>query len=155
MNAEAKRYYKELGDHKGALERYFKALDICNKNKLTEEAASIHGNCAHLLLQAESYYQAYKHADSCIRLYPSYDKVDLPYTCTCTCTCSVHTCTRTLTLWVITIQSMVIVPTKASKQYSVYKALKSHKYNSYMYMYMYVTFTTPTLLYTCCCLLVQ
>ena len=91
LNAEAKHYYKDLNDHKGALERYFKALDICKKSNLTEEAAAIHGNCAHLLLQKDSYYQAYKHADACIRINPSYDKVShcsvyvhmLHYTCTC------------------------------------------------------------------------
>ena len=75
LNAEAKHYYKHLNDHKGALERYFKALDVCKKCNLNEEAASIHGNCSHLLLQAESYYQAYRHADACIKLYPTYDKV--------------------------------------------------------------------------------
>ena len=81
LNAEAKHQYKVCKDHKAALERYFKALDICKKCKLTEEAASIHGNCAHLLLQAGSFYQAYKHADACISLYPSYDKVSATHTC--------------------------------------------------------------------------
>lgn len=77
LNAEAKHYYKDLHDYEGALERYFKALDICKKSNLTEEAASIHGNCAHLLLQAQSYYQAYQHANTCINLFPSYDKVSV------------------------------------------------------------------------------
>ena len=86
LNAEAKHYYKDLKDHKGALERYFKALDICKKSNLTEEAAAIHGNCAHLLLQKDSYYQAYKHADACIRLNPSYDKV-CTYSTILQCTC--------------------------------------------------------------------
>ena len=58
-----------------ALDKNFKALEICNKNKMIEDAASIHSYCAQLLLQTGSYYQAYRHADVCIKLCPDFDKV--------------------------------------------------------------------------------
>lgn len=77
LNSKAKHYYNNLGDHREALEMYFKALEICNSNKLTEKSASIHGNCAHLLLQVKSYHEAYTHADACIELYPSNDQVHM------------------------------------------------------------------------------
>lgn len=75
LSSEAKQCHEKLGDNIQALEKYIKALDICKKSKLTEEASYIHGNCAHFLLQIKSYNLAYRHAHAGIKLCPSYDKV--------------------------------------------------------------------------------
>ena len=73
MNSEAKRCLEDHGDHVKALELHFNALGICNMQNLTEDAASIHSECAGLLLQTNSYYLAYRHADACIKVKPFYE----------------------------------------------------------------------------------
>ena len=70
--SEAKHY---RNNSLAAFDKCLKALDICNKNKLKEDAAYIHSYCAELLLQTRSYYQAYRHTDVCIKLCPAFDKV--------------------------------------------------------------------------------
>lgn len=69
MNTEAKRYL-ENHDHVKALELYFTALGICNMQNLSEDVAIIYHECAGLLLQTNSYYLAYRHADACIKVKP-------------------------------------------------------------------------------------
>ena len=72
MNSEAKHYLED-GDHVKALEQYFTSLVICSAQNLTEDAASIHIECAVILLQRNSYYQAYRHANTCIKFKPFYE----------------------------------------------------------------------------------
>ena len=74
LNEKAKKRF-EKKEYLRALEHYDTALKVCNAYDFVEEAAVIHGSCAHLYLAMESYQNAYIHANSCVELNPGSFKV--------------------------------------------------------------------------------
>ena len=74
LNAKAKGFFQSA-EYTAAQQLFYKALIICEDFNFVVEAASVHGNLAHVLLKTRQFYEAFKHSDACVKLSPTFDKV--------------------------------------------------------------------------------
>ena len=74
---KANHCIEQPGGNSQGLKLLIEALYMCKEYKLIQEAASVHRDCAKLLLQTESYTLAYRHADASIKIQPDCDMVTI------------------------------------------------------------------------------